>query len=134
MDSQDKRVRVDKWLWAVRQYKTRSQATEACDQGRISILDQSVKPSRLIKAGDEIHIRRTGLTRRLKVLQVTENRLNAKLVPEFIQDLTPQEEIDAYKARATRITIYREPGTGRPTKRERRTLDDFFNNEGISED
>lgn len=124
------RIRIDKWLWAVRQYKTRTQATEACDQGRIHIGGQAVKPSRLVKEGDEISVRRTGITRILKVLKVTENRLSAKLVPDYMADLTPQDQIDAFKARTTRITIYREPGTGRPTKRERRILDDFFNNPG----
>jgi ribosome-associated heat shock protein Hsp15 len=130
MEQGEKRVRIDKWLWAVRQYKTRTLATEACDQGRIRISDQVVKPSRLIKEGDEISIRRTGITRKIKVLKITENRIGAKLLPEHLADLTPQEELDAFKARTTRITIYRDPGTGRPTKRDRRILDDFFNNEG----
>ena len=120
-------MRIDKWLWAVRQYKTRTLATEACEKGRILINDQTVKPSRLIHEGDEINIKRTGLTRKLKVIKLTINRLNAKLVPEFCTDLTPISEIEAYKARLTKITIYRDPGTGRPTKRDRRTLDDFFN-------
>jgi len=120
-------MRIDKWLWAVRQYKTRTLATQACDQGRILINDQSVKPSRLIKEGDEVHIKRTGLVRKLRVTKLSQNRLNAKLAIEYFTDLTPQEEIDAYKARLTRVTIYRDPGTGRPTKRDRRMLDDFFN-------
>jgi ribosome-associated heat shock protein Hsp15 len=122
-------MRIDKWLWAVRQYKTRTQATEACEKGRILILDQAVKPSRLIKEGDIISIKRTGLMRQLKVLKLSMNRLGAKLIEEYYQDLTPQSEIDAYKARLTRVTIYRDPGTGRPTKRDRRTLDDFLNPE-----
>ena len=122
----ENRMRIDKWLWAVRQYKTRSLATEACEKGRILINEQTVKPSRLINEGDEINIKRTGLTRRLKVLKLTMNRLSAKLVSEYFTDLTPISEIEAYKARLTRVTIYRDPGTGRPTKRDRRTLDDFF--------
>jgi ribosome-associated heat shock protein Hsp15 len=125
----DNRMRVDKWLWTVRQYKSRSLATEACEKGRIIIADQDVKPSRLIKPGDIIEVKRTGLVRRLKVLQLTDNRLSAKLVPEYCEDLTPQSDIDAYKARLTRVTIYRDPGTGRPTKQERRALDDFLNPE-----
>jgi ribosome-associated heat shock protein Hsp15 len=125
----DNRMRVDKWLWTVRQYKSRSLATEACEKGRIIIADQDVKPSRLIKPGDIIEVKRTGLVRRLKVLQLTDNRLSAKLVPEYCEDLTPQSDIDAYKARLTRVTIYRDPGTGRPTKQERRALDEFFNPE-----
>jgi ribosome-associated heat shock protein Hsp15 len=125
----ENKIRIDKWLWAVRQFKTRTLATEACEKGRIEVLEQTVKPSRNIKVGDIIHIKRTGLTRILKVLQLTSNRLNAKLVPEYCADLTPQSEIDAYKARLTRMTIFKDPGTGRPTKRDRRVLDDFLNPE-----
>ena len=119
-------MRVDKWLWAVRQYKTRTLATHACDQGKIQIDDISVKASRLIKIGDEVCIKRTGLLRRLKVLQIPSSRQNAKLVPDYCTDLTPLSEIEAYRARLTKMTIFREPGTGRPTKRDRRALDDFF--------
>ena len=120
------KVRIDKWLWAVRQFKTRSIATTACDQGKILVNDQPAKASRVIKEGDLISVKRTGLTRTLKVLQLTTDRMAAKLVPEFYQDLTPQADIDAFKSRITRISIYRDPGTGRPTKQERRALDDFF--------
>lgn len=123
------RMRVDKWLWVIRQYKSRSLATEACEKGRIIISEQIVKPSRLIKEGDIVEVKRTGLTRKLKVLKLFHNRLAAKLVPEYCEDLTPQADIDAYKARLSRITIYRDPGTGRPTKQERRALDDFLNPE-----
>jgi ribosome-associated heat shock protein Hsp15 len=128
-EEKDNRMRVDKWLWTVRQYKSRSLATEACEKGRIIIDDQSVKPSRLIKPGDVIQVKRTGLIRQLKVLKLNPGRLSAKLVPEFCEDLTPQSDIDAYRARLTRVTIYRDPGTGRPTKQERRALDDFLNPE-----
>ena len=93
------------------------------------INEQTVKASRNIKEGDEIHIKRTGLLIRLKVLKLTTNRLGAKLVEEYCQNLTPQSEIDAYKARLIKMTIYRDPGTGRPTKRDRRMLDDFFSDE-----
>ncbi len=126
MKEETNRIRIDKWLWAVRQYKTRSLATHACDQGKIHILDQPVKPSRLVKEGDVISIKRTGLTRKLKVLKITENRLSPKLVIEYMTDLTPIEELDAYKARITKMSQYRDPGAGRPTKRERRHLDDFL--------
>jgi ribosome-associated heat shock protein Hsp15 len=121
------RIRIDKWLWAVRLFKTRSQATAACDQGKIMVGEQTVKASRLIKVGDHVSIKRTGITIRLEVLQAIEKRVGAKLVPEICKDLTPQEEIEAFRARATRMTIFRDPGTGRPTKKERRALDDFFN-------
>jgi ribosome-associated heat shock protein Hsp15 len=126
-DVTDNRIRVDKWLWTVRIYKSRSKATEACEQGRILIKGMSVKPSRLIKPGDEIHIKRPGLIRKLLVVQIPPNRVGAKLAPDFVKDITPEEDIKAYLARTTRITIYRDPGTGRPTKQERRALDDFLN-------
>lgn len=123
----DGKMRIDKWLWTVRQYKTRALATEACERGRVIIQDVEVKPSRLIKEGDEISIKRTGFTRRLKVLKLTTGRISAKLVTAFVEDLTPKEEIESYKARLKTISIFRDPGTGRPTKRDRRVLDDFLN-------
>ncbi len=128
MKQVENKIRVDKWLWSVRQYKTRSLATEACDKGRIIIDELPVKPSRLVKEGDVISIKRTGLLRLLKIIKLTTGRLSAKLVEEYVVDLTPKDEIDAYKARLTRMTIFRDPGTGRPTKRDRRVLDDFFDN------
>jgi len=120
------KMRIDKWLWAARLFKTRSQASEACDQNKIVVMDHPVKPSRLVKEGDELKIKRTGLTRTIRVLKLTENRLPAKLVADYYTDLTPPEEIENYKARISKVTIYRDPGTGRPTKRDRRMLDDFF--------
>ncbi len=119
-------MRVDKWLWAMRLFKTRTQASAACDQNKIILLDLAVKPSRLIKDGDEIRIKRTGLTRIIKVLKLSESRLSAKLLMDYYVDLTPAEEIDSYKARIARAANYRDPGTGRPTKRDRRMLDDFM--------
>ena len=120
------KIRVDKYLWAVRLFKTRTIATTACDQGKVSVNDQPAKASRIIHEGDIISVKRTGLTRRIKVIQLTVNRMTAKLVPEYCEDITPKEEIEAYKSRITRISIFRDPGTGRPTKQDRRALDDFF--------
>lgn len=126
MENEDGKVRLDKWLWSVRMYKTRSLATTACEQGKILVNDQQAKPSRAIKLNDIIQVKRTGLTRTLKVLQISSNRMAAKLVPEYCEDLTPLADIEAYKSRISRISIFRDPGTGRPTKQERRALDDFF--------
>ncbi len=126
MENQDIKIRLDKWLWSMRLYKTRTLATTACDQGKILINEQSAKPSRTIHLNDLIKIKRTGLTQTFKVLQIPTTRMAAKLVPEFCEDLTPQADIEAYKSRISRISIYREPGTGRPTKYDRRALDDFF--------
>ena len=119
-------MRIDKWLWVVRLYKSRSQASEACDQNKIAVLDHPVKASRMIRIGDEVKIKRTGLTKTIKVLKLTGLRLPAKLVSEYYTDLTPPEEIEEYKARALKVTTFRDPGTGRPTKKDRRMLDDFF--------
>jgi ribosome-associated heat shock protein Hsp15 len=128
MDLSGEKVRIDKWLWAVRLYKTRSLATAACEQGKITVQEQPAKPSRMVKAGDIITIRRSGgLTLKVSVIHPIEKRVGAKLVADNMQDLTPPEELEAFRTRSTRITIFRDPGTGRPTKKERRELDDFFN-------
>ena len=126
MKEDPERMRIDKWLWAVRLFKTRSQASDACDKNKIICLDHPAKASRMIKTGDEISIKKTGLTRIIKVLRLTEQRLPAKLITEYYADLTPLNEIENYNSRVSRVTIYRDPGTGRPTKRDRRMLDDFF--------
>ena len=122
-------MRIDKWLWAVRLYKSRSQASEACEQNKIILLDHPVKASRMLREGDEVRIKRTGLTMTIKVLQLTGLRLPAKLVSAYYADLTPVEEIENYKARILKVSTYRDPGTGRPTKKDRRMLDDFFSND-----
>jgi len=113
----------------VRLYKTRTIATNACDSGRILISGKSVKASRLVKPGDEVHVKRTGLTRIYRVLQLAQSRLAAKLVPDYCTELTPPELLEEYRTRMTRFTSYRDPGTGRPTKKERRALDDFMDPE-----
>jgi ribosome-associated heat shock protein Hsp15 len=125
-DKDSLRIRIDKWLWAVRLFKTRSQASSACEQGKISINDQPAKASRMVNTGDIIRIKRTGLTRVYMVRGLTGNRVSAKLVVDYCDDLTPPDELEAYKNRSKRITIFRDPGTGRPTKRERRDLDEFM--------
>lgn len=123
---ESEKVRVDKWMWAVRLYKTRSQATLACDQGKIKVNNTAAKASRILNINDIITIKRTGIDRTYKVLQVINNRIGPKLVIENIEDLTPNEILEEYKNRAGRTGSYRDPGTGRPTKRERRDLDDFL--------
>ncbi|MFM9052301.1 MAG: RNA-binding S4 domain-containing protein [Bacteroidota bacterium] len=120
------KIRIDKWLWAARFFKTRSLATQACDQGRIMVDGQIVKPSRMVRAGDRIEVKRTGITLMVRILQPIEKRVGAKLIPEVYTDLTPPEVIEAYRLRALRASGFRDPGAGRPTKNERRALDDFF--------
>jgi ribosome-associated heat shock protein Hsp15 len=121
------KIRIDKWLWSVRLFKTRTQATDACDKNKVLIDGQPVKPSRFVKEGIKIEIKRGGgLIRKVEVLKLVEKRLGAKLVSEYFIDHTPQSEIDAYKARVTRAAAYRAPGAGRPTKKDRRDMDDFL--------
>ena len=120
-------VRLDKWLWAVRFFKTRSLATRACDLNRVFIGGQTVKPSKHLKAGDRIEIKWSGgLKRTIEVLQLTEKRMGAKLVADYYKDHTPRKEIDDYRARVARAAAYRDPGSGRPTKKDRRDMDDFL--------
>ena len=111
----------------MRFYKTRTQATKACDLNRVLIAGNVVKPSRHIRIGDKIEMKRGGgLVRTVEVLQLTEKRLGAKLVAEYYKEHTSQKEIDAYKARVARAAAYRDPGSGRPTKKDRRDMDDFL--------
>ena len=119
-------IRIDKWLWAMRLFKTRTKAAEACNLNHIFINGLHAKPSRLVKNGIQIQIKRAGFTRTIEVLQLSEKRLPAKAVADCYKDLTPKEELDAFKARMARAAAYREPGTGRPTKKDRREMDEFL--------
>ncbi|SHI99346.1 heat shock protein Hsp15 [Tangfeifania diversioriginum] len=119
-------VRIDKWLWAVRIYKTRSKATEACKKGRILMDDLPVKPSREIVSGDIIHVKKAPVTRQYKVLALAEKRMSAKLTDDFVEDITPAEDLELLETQKQMKWFNRKPGTGRPTKKERRKLDDFF--------
>lgn len=125
----ENQVRIDKWLWAVRFFKTRSSATEACKKGRVIIGDVQVKPSRIIKAGDIIKIRKPPVTYSYKVLQLSEKRMGAKLVSDFVADITPESELQILEIQKNMSWLKRAPGTGRPTKKERRDLDNFFEND-----
>ena len=121
--------RVDKWLWATRIFKTRTQATDACKKGRVSVGDNGdgvvVKPSRLIKVGDTIHVRKPPIQYTFRVLALAPNRLGAKLVPEYLENLTPQSQYDLLDVVRISGFVDRRKGLGRPTKREGRDLRDF---------
>ena len=112
--------RVDKWLWAMRVFKTRTIATEACKKGRVSIGGVAVKPSRCIKEGDVIDVKKPPITYSFRVLKVTGNRLGAKLVPEYLENVTAPEQYELLEM--TRISgfVDRRKGLGRPTKRDSR--------------
>ncbi len=119
-------VRIDKWLWAVRIFKTRSQASEACRKGHISIENLPVKPSRDVHVGEVVKVRKPPISRSFKVLALAENRMGAKLVRDFLEDVTPQEELELLEMQKHMRWSVRDKGTGRPTKKDRRDLDDFF--------
>ncbi len=115
-------VRLDKWLWAVRLYKTRSQATEACKGGKIKMSGNNAKASREINEGDEIEIHSGGIVKKVRVKKAVKNRVSAALVPDLMEDLTPAEELE--KLQMIRQLNYekRSRGLGRPTKKDRRIL------------
>jgi ribosome-associated heat shock protein Hsp15 len=119
-------VRIDKWLCAVRIYKTRTIATEECSKGRVSIGGVNVKPSRDVRVGDLIEIRKPPITFKFKVLQLVEKRMGAKLVPEFVEDCTPKEQFEMLEMQRMAQGTGRDRGTGRPTKKDRRDMDDFM--------
>jgi ribosome-associated heat shock protein Hsp15 len=116
-------IRIDKWLWAVRIFKTRSLASDACRSGKVKILDQAVKPSHEVKIDEVITVAQSPITKTVKVVAVIGNRVSAKLVPGAMEDLTPQEEYQKLKLMKEMNFEYRERGIGRPTKRERREIE-----------
>ena len=116
-------VRIDKYVWAIRLYKTRSDATDACNGNKVQINGSPAKPSKAVKIGDSISVRKGSALMSYKVLQITENRLGAKLVPEFAENITPQSELDKLHAPVETFFVRRERGEGRPTKKERRDMD-----------
>lgn len=119
-------ARIDKWLWAVRVFKTRSQAMQACKKGQVEILKLPVKPSREVRANDIIQARLGDLTRTLKVLAPLEQRVGAALVPQFAEDLTPASEYEKPRQPILQPLFARPKGMGRPTKKDRRQIEQFF--------
>jgi ribosome-associated heat shock protein Hsp15 len=115
-------VRIDKWLWGVRIFKTRSQATIACKSGKVKINDGSVKPSREVRMSEIISIKLSSLQKKVKVTGLLENRVSAKLVENYLEDLTPKEEYEKLKLKSQVGFEYRRSGIGRPTKKERREI------------
>lgn len=124
--------RIDKWLWAVRIFKTRSDAADACKRSRILVNGTEAKPSREIKAGDTVTVKKIPVIYTFKVLALIQNRQPAKNVPLYAENITPQEELDKLQVKYTTIFVQRDRGTGRPTKKERRTLDDLM--DGFTDD
>jgi len=116
-------MRLDKWLWCARIYKTRREATEACRSGRVSLNGKTARPARCVRCGDLIEARTTSFDRKMRVSGLVGGRVGAKRVPELLEDLTPKEEYERGRKTAIERVLGRAPGSGRPTKRERRDID-----------
>ena len=117
--------RIDKWMWATRIFKTRTVSAEACKKGRVSVGGAQAKPSRTVKVGDIIEVRKPPVTYSFRVLALTENRLGAKLVPGYLENITPQSQLDLLEVFKISGFIDSRKGLGRPTKREGRELSRF---------
>ncbi|WP_080905258.1 RNA-binding S4 domain-containing protein [Parabacteroides sp. Marseille-P3160] len=127
-------VRIDKWMWATRIFKTRTIATDACKKNRVMIGNVNVKPSRMIKAGEVIQIRKPPVTYSFKVLALTERRMGAKLVPEYLANVTPPEQYEILEMNRIAGFVDRQKGLGRPTKKDRRELEQFAGDEALEDD
>lgn len=126
-------MRIDKFLWSIRFYKTRTIATEEIKKNRVSIGESVVKSSKEVKEGDVIKIRKNQIDYKIKVIQIPKSRIGAKLVPLHIKDVTDKEQYELLKMRKISQDYYRIKGEGRPTKKDRRDMDDYVGND-ISSD
>ncbi len=118
-------ARVDKWLWAARIFKTRSIAADAIKNGRVTIQGMNVKPSRMVKVGEVISVRKPPVTYSFKILKTIEQRVGAKLLPEIYENVTPADQYELLEMNRISGFVNRQRGTGRPTKKDRRALDEF---------
>ena len=116
-------VRIDKYLWAIRAFKTRSEATEACNGGKVKIAGANCKPSRPLRIGEVIEVRKGMAVYTYKVLAFLEKRVGAAAAADYAENLTPQSELDKLRAPVETFFVRRDRGAGRPTKKERRTID-----------
>ena len=120
-------ARIDKWLWAARIYKTRTIAAAASKKGQVSMKGSTIKASRMIKVGDVIDVRKPPITYSFRVLQAIERRVGAKLIPEILENITAPEQYEILEMSKISGFVNRAKGTGRPTKKDRRSLDEFQN-------
>ncbi len=120
-----KDVRIDKWLWATRVYKTRSLATDACKRGRVTINNMNVKSSRPVRVGEVVNVRKSPVTFSFRVLALLENRVGAKLVSNYSENITPKSQYDILEMSRINNFIDRVKGSGRPTKKEGRDMARF---------
>ncbi len=119
-------ARVDKWLWAARIYKTRSLAADACKNGRITVNGTNVKPSHMVKVGETVSVRKSPVTYSFRILQAIEQRVGAKLLPQVYENVTTPDQYELLEMARISGFVDRARGTGRPTKKERRSLDAFI--------
>lgn len=119
-------ARLDKWLWAARIFKTRSIAADACKNGRVMIDGVKMKPARMVKEGDVIQVRKPPVTYSFKIIKAIQNRVGAKLVPEVLENVTSADQYELLEMNRISGFVGRARGTGRPTKKDRRDLDDFI--------
>jgi len=119
-------VRIDKFLWAIRAYKTRSEATDACNGGKIRLNGADIKPSKAVHRGDTIVVRKGPVTYTYRVVELVDKRQGAKTVPQFVDNLTPQSELDKLHAPVETFFLKRDRGAGRPTKKDRRQMDSLW--------
>ncbi|MEM9161298.1 MAG: RNA-binding S4 domain-containing protein [Verrucomicrobiota bacterium] len=126
MEEAQIKVRIDKWLWATRLFKTRTLAGEACKSGHVRIEDGKVKPARIVKVGETIQVQKGVVTRTVKVIGLLEKRVGAKLVEDYLEDHTPEEEWEKARLTFAQAILLRDRGTGRPTKKDRREIEQFF--------
>lgn len=118
--------RIDKYLWAIRVFKTRTEATEACKGGKVKVAGSNVKPSRDVKVGETIEVRKGAVVYTYRVKGLVDKRVGAKLVPDLAENLTPQSELDKLKSPVETFFLQRDRGTGRPTKKDRRSMEDAW--------
>lgn len=119
-------VRIDKYLWAIRIFKTRSDSAEACNGNKVRLNGAVAKASKAVKPGDTIEVRKGSALLSYKVIKLSESRMGAALVPDFAENLTPQSELDKLRPPKETIVLQRDKGSGRPTKKERRQLEDLM--------
>lgn len=124
-------MRIDKYLWCVRYYKTRNIATEACKKGHVKVSGSSVKASKMVFTGDKITLRKDQINYEVEVLDIPANRVGAKLVDLYRKDLTPPEVFEKLELLKYSKDYYRKKGTGRPTKKDRREIENFADDDEI---
>ena len=129
----DSDVRIDKYLWAIRVFKTRNEATEACTGGKVKLNDAPVKPAKAVHVGDVISVRKGAVLFTWKVIQPLEKRVGAALVSQYAENLTPQSELDKLRAPVETFFLKRDRGTGRPTKKDRRTMEALWDSIDFSD-